>query len=185
MRLEDELKAIDCTLCPDEFRERIVDIYAETNRDRTLDLFRCRWMDLKDFCMAVRSHLDLPVTSDSLIVRTLDNIRRKGKLNVADRRPPQRFLKDELKEVAGAIGIEEFREVIVSTFKGHHAGWTVDQLLNRWPDSGHFCAVVRGHFSLPRSPRADALILHTLINLRKVAEGGLSLRDRRSAAGTK
>ena len=85
MRLEDELKAMGCDMDADTFRDSLADLFAETNRNCTVENLLCRWRDAGHFCALARYRLRLPETADELILRTLLNIRKQGELSLDER----------------------------------------------------------------------------------------------------
>lgn len=180
MRLDDELKAIGCNLDCAEFVDRLADLFAATNRDRSVDDLRCDWRDAKKFCQDVRARLKLADTADELILRTLDNHRRGGDLNVGEVRSRSN-LRTKLQEIGFPGEPDDFRDEIAESFVAFVSGWSVDQLLNRWADAGYFCGIVRQLLGIKESPAADSVILSTMLAMRK--QGRLSLRDRVGTQG--
>jgi hypothetical protein len=166
MKIQAELKAMGVIVDANEFTDQLADLFAETNRDQSVDNFRCRWRDVRDFCLLARQRMSLPENCDELIIRTLDNYRRDGGLNVGSGASPVE-IKGRLASHGIEADVEDFNEVLRSTFRDYYNGWTVDQLLNRWSDSGHFCAIVRERFGVAESRAVDSLILAGLLGLRK------------------
>jgi hypothetical protein len=175
--LKNELEAVGCKLNGAEFNAKLEDLFAETHPNETADDLRCQWRQSRDFCRLVRSRAKLPETCDELVLRALDNIRRDGRLNLGDKpRRAARMMKAWLEQVGCPIGPDEFLEVIRGAFNDLFENWTVDHLLNRWADAGHYCSVVRHQSGFPECP--DDLILRSLLNTRKKKKGKLSLAAR-------
>ena len=83
-------------------------------------------------------------------------------------------LAEELKALNEALDEDQFLKGMDKTFRESYPRATVEDLLCRWREAGHFCAMIRSKFGLPDT--ADEFILRTLLNYRK--SGNLSLAER-------
>ena len=84
MRLSGELKAMGWTNGPtgerreDEFREKIADTFNGLYRAWTDEELLCNPREALHFCNAVRVRCGVPDAPDSVILRTLTNMRKNG-----------------------------------------------------------------------------------------------------------
>lgn len=80
MKLPEELAAYGCQATPEQFEERLLDILANMLRDVPNPEERLLyWPDhAKRFCEAVRCSLNCPGLPDEMILRRLQNIRKKA-----------------------------------------------------------------------------------------------------------
>jgi hypothetical protein len=83
-------------------------------------------------------------------------------------------LAEELKAINEALDPEQFLAGMKKAFEDNYPNFSVEDLLCRWRESSHFCAVIRSKFGVPDT--ADEFILRTLLNTRK--KGELSIRER-------
>lgn len=167
MRLEDELKAIGCSEDWETFEKVLGDTFTQGNRNCIVEDLLSRWREAKSFCVAIRRRYHLGITADEFILRRLLNMRKDEKLEKVGRRG-WKPLSAMLEELGIDVNPDTFRDLVSNTFRSLYRGRvTVDGILTRWADAGHFCQVVRGHFDIPESPPVDSLILRTLTNLRR------------------
>jgi len=78
MKLEEELKLYGCGLSPEQFEKRLVDLlaamYPNLNSEQLL-----YYPDLASrYCEAVRCSTRCPGLPDEMILRRLQNIRKRG-----------------------------------------------------------------------------------------------------------
>lgn len=77
-RLETELEECGCNLAPIEFRDLLVERKNSTTPAWTIDELVCHPDDAKEFCGLIRRETNCPAMTDSLILRTLMNVRRSN-----------------------------------------------------------------------------------------------------------
>ena len=75
-KLETELEEFGCNLDPNTFRELLEDRKVATSPSWTIDDLVCHPQEAKEFCDLIRSESSSPKLPDSLILRTLMNVRR-------------------------------------------------------------------------------------------------------------
>jgi transcriptional regulator with XRE-family HTH domain len=75
-KLETELEEAGCKLTPEGFRELLEDRKATTSPAWTIDELVCNPKDAMGFCDVIRTETGCQNLSDSLILRTLMNVRR-------------------------------------------------------------------------------------------------------------
>ncbi len=77
-KLETELDECGCDLTPAAFRDVLVDKKHATSPAWTIDELVCHPDEAKEYCNVIRAELNCPKMDDSLILRTLMNIRRSN-----------------------------------------------------------------------------------------------------------
>ena len=75
-KLEDELEDCGCTIEQTEFREMLEEQKAITSPSWTIDELVCHPDEAKMFCKHIRTQAECGGLPDSLILRTLMNVRR-------------------------------------------------------------------------------------------------------------
>ncbi len=78
INLDRALREHDCDLSPKEFREDLVDAFASMYKSRTIDELLCHPREARAFCNYSRSRLGCVELPNSLILRTLMNVRKAG-----------------------------------------------------------------------------------------------------------
>lgn len=76
--LRDELRLHGCKMEPEDFRVICMDILSEMFPGSSVDQLQADWRQHRDYCQTVRHRSGMRETGDTLIGRTLQNIRKKG-----------------------------------------------------------------------------------------------------------
>ena len=77
-RLQTQLNELGCDLTADTFRERANDLFAGMYKSRTFDELACHPVQAKDLCSVLRKNLGNSELPDSMILRTIMNVRKAG-----------------------------------------------------------------------------------------------------------
>jgi hypothetical protein len=79
MKLAEELPIVGWRGTPNEFRERLADIFNGEYRNHTDEDLLCNPRNALHFCNVIRAALRIPDAPDILILRTLTNMRKSHK----------------------------------------------------------------------------------------------------------
>ncbi len=78
MKLEDELKLYGCEVSADEFESRLADLLAAMYPNLNTEQILYHPDNAKRYCEAVRCSVKCPGLPDEMILRRLQNIRKRG-----------------------------------------------------------------------------------------------------------
>lgn len=80
INLSIELKLLDCAADPQEFRGLLIELHAAICPAWSVDELLCHPHEASAFCAAVRCRTECADLPDDLILRTLTNQRRTGRI---------------------------------------------------------------------------------------------------------
>lgn len=182
MLLRDELDVYGCDAEENVFDEAIAEEFSRENRDRSADELICDWPAARCLCrrISARFRLGEDGIADEMILRRLLTIRK----NHRDMLPPvsrKGFgkLEASLKTEGIQVDPDRFRMTIRSAYLDLHKKRPIERTLCTWRDAAHLCGVVARMLQIERSIASDALVLATLLNMRR--QGQLNHRDREEA----
>jgi len=78
MRLEDELRLYGCDISAQDFESRLADLLAAMYPNMNTEQLLYYPDQAKQYCEAVRSSVKCPGLPDEMILRRLQNIRKRG-----------------------------------------------------------------------------------------------------------
>ena len=168
MRLADELRACEIQDSPEKFRERLIENLMDQFPEVTIDDLVCAPTDALEFCNTIREGYGSEYLSDTVILKSLMNIRkRKDCPKGLKSRGRRRVLKKELLNAGCYADPDTFKELVVDLMNQSFGEQTVDELVCQPREARMLCNAVREKAECNELP--DDLILGTLMNVRKAA----------------
>ncbi|MCO8124510.1 hypothetical protein NHH03_22415 [Stieleria sp. TO1_6] len=166
MRLKAELAACKSSDTPEQFKKRLLGLFAEHMPGKTLDDLVCEPSQAREYCEIVRKDTDLEWMPDVVPLKTLLNIRKKKDCPKGLKRErTNRRLDKRLKDAGCKMKPDAFRDLLVNAHVDMYKNQTVDNLVCHPREARQLCQFVRNKAKCP--DLSDEMILSTLMNVRK------------------
>jgi hypothetical protein len=174
VRLEDELKAVECALDVEAFRKTVIGLFTEMYPRWSDEDLLCLPREATRFCNMVRMRSGCDV-ADRTILRSLQNSRKAGRMDGLPRkvRGGSSLLADELAAAGCDLDPEAFREMLVDLLHGMYRSWTDEELTCNPHESLRYCSEVR--LRARAAELSDMLILRSLTNIRRRSKSAVSV----------
>ncbi len=169
MRLAVELEAHGYQDSPEKFEEWLIETLIGFFAGYTIDDLLCTPQASLKYCINVREGVGASELIDSVILKSLINIRKRKSCPTGLKATGRRtVLKTALRKAGCELHPDTYKELLVDCLADMYKGQTIDELVCHPNEAIAFCGYVRRKASCQALP--DTLILRPLMNVRKAAE---------------